>query len=137
MAESPSMTNALSVLELNHVALNVRDLKASVRFYGEVLGLPPIARPAFGFGGAWFALGTQELHLIEDTQDRDEGQNPFHFALLVEDAAACARALRERGLTDLRGPAPRPDGAVQVFLSDPDGYLLEIVSKPSVIGGTP
>lgn len=124
----------LTVLELNHVALYVRDLAASERFYGEVLGLPPLARPAFGFAGAWFALGGQQLHLIEDTK----AQNPanerraLHVAFLVEDAAACAAILRERGVSELQGPAPRPDGAIQVFLWDPDGYLLELVSVPTL-----
>lgn len=137
MTDTLPIKGALSVLELNHVALYVRDLEASVLFYGGVLGLPPLARPAFDFGGAWFALGSQELHLIVDTQNQGRERHSIHIAFLVKDAAACAEALRGRGLTDLRGPAPRPDGAVQVFLSDPDGYLLEIVSRPLVVDSTP
>ena len=129
MTESPPITGALTVLELNHVALYVRDLEASVRFYGEVLGLPSLARPAFDFAGAWFALGSQELHLIEDTQNQDKERHSLHIAFLVDDAAACAATLRERGVIGMRGPAPRPDSAIQVFLSDPDGYMLEIVSR--------
>jgi len=131
MADNLPIKAVLSVLELNHVALYVRDLEASVQFYGEVLGLPSMARPAFDFAGAWFALGTQELHLIEDTQNQDKERHSLHVAFLVEDAAACAEALRGRGVTNMRDPTPRPDGAVQVFLSDPDGYLLEIFSQPS------
>ncbi len=120
--------SALSVLELNHVALYVRDLDASVYFYGEVLGLPVLPRPDFGFAGAWFALGSQQLHLNVDTQNRDKERHSLHVAFLVQDAAAAAQALQERGVALQRGPSLRPDGAVQVFLHDPDGYLLEIVS---------
>ena len=122
--------NSLTVCELNHVAVYVRDLDTSVRFYGAVLGLPSLRRPDFGFGGAWFALGSQELHLITaDSTLQSEGL-PFHFALQVEDAYAAADLLRERGVTGFRGPAPRPDGAVQIFLEDPDGYVIELVSFP-------
>ena len=120
--------NALSVLELNHIALYVRDLEVSVRFYGEVLGLPSLMRPNFGFAGAWFALGSQELHLNVDTQNQDKERHSLHIALLVKDASAAAQALQERGVTLLRGPSLRPDGAVQVFFQDPDGYLLELTS---------
>ncbi len=122
--------HALGVRELNHVALHVCDLDASARFYGDVLGLPSLPRPDFGFGGAWFALGTQELHLIVADPTRQGERQAFHFALQVEDAYAASDALRERGVTDFRGPAPRPDGAVQVFLQDPDGHLIELVSFP-------
>jgi lactoylglutathione lyase len=121
--------NALAIRELDHVALYVRDLDASIHFYGTVLGLPSLPRPAFPFGGAWFAFGTQELHLIADP-DRPSSPSVFHYALRVADARAAAALLIERGITDFRGPAPRPDGAVQVFLKDPDGYVIELVSDP-------
>ena len=121
---------ALSVLELNHVTLYVRDLEASVQFYGEVLGLPALPRPHFGFAGAWFALGSQQLHLNVDTQNRHKERHSLHIAFLVQDAAAAARALQERGVALQGGPSLRPDGAVQVFFADPDGYLLEFTSLP-------
>ncbi len=122
----------LSVIELNHVALHVSDLAVSVKFYRDVLGLPQLARPAFSFGGAWFALGSQQLHLIEDARSIGKDRRVLHVAILVEDAGEWAERLRARGVTNLRGPSPRPDGARQVFLYDPDGYELELLERATL-----
>ena len=92
------------------------------------VGLPRLPRPDFNFGGAWFAFGAQELHLIEDTSHREGDRYPVHFALKVDDAYAAHTELSKRGVTIVGGPAPRPDGAVQVFFTDPDGYVFEMVS---------
>jgi catechol 2,3-dioxygenase-like lactoylglutathione lyase family enzyme len=56
----------MKILQLNHVALNVAEVKRSTHFHREVLGLAPMYRPAFSFPGAWFRIGSdQELPAIE------------------------------------------------------------------------
>ena len=35
----------MDIIDLNHVAIHVKDLDTSVDFYGEKLGLPPMTRP--------------------------------------------------------------------------------------------
>jgi catechol 2,3-dioxygenase-like lactoylglutathione lyase family enzyme len=126
---------AIKIRELNHVAIHVKDLDASTHFYGEVLELPRLPRPAFNFPGAWFAFGSQELHLIADPDLQPDRRQHHHFALLVDDAFAAREELERKGVTNLQGPAPRPDGPMQLFFSDPDGYRLEMYStvaaKPS------
>ena len=117
-----------SIIELNHVALDVADVPASEQFYGEVLGLPILPRPDFNFPGALFRLGvTQELHLIGN-RDRPIVQRSGHFALLVSDIEAAAERLRIAGV-EFRGPKPRPDGALQIFTSDPDGNTIELCAN--------
>ncbi|MFT5128331.1 MAG: catechol 2,3-dioxygenase-like lactoylglutathione lyase family enzyme [Rhodothermales bacterium] len=116
----------MEILDLNHVALHVADADASCHFYGEVLELPSKARPAFGFPGGWFALGpVRELHLIGG---RDNAVNSAsrgnHFALEVASLAESEAFLRSKGL-DIQGPQTRPDGALQLYITDPDGYSIE------------
>lgn len=112
--------------DLNHIALHVADLEASMRFYGETLGLRPIERPAFDFPGAWYRLGeSQELHLIAG---RDGGVNSStrgnHFALGVGSIEEAEQFLASRGLSHTPRQT-RPDGAFQIYVRDPDGYWIE------------
>jgi catechol 2,3-dioxygenase-like lactoylglutathione lyase family enzyme len=117
--------------QLDHVALHVADLASSTLFYRDVIGLPTIDRPAFSFPGAWFQIGrTQQLHLIGEKPEQPNvtGSRNLHFAIRVDDAKAAAEQLRARGI-NFHGPKPRPDGALQIFVSDPDGYTLELVAR--------
>ena len=129
---TPSMPPPLA--QLNHVALHVADLEQSVDFYQNVLQLKPIPRPAFSFPGAWFLLGEdQELHLIggrkQDVHSHNRGN---HFALLtpsVADFEGWERYLTEHGVRfDPR--RTRPDGALQLYVIDPDGHYIEICTAP-------
>ena len=116
----------MKVTQLNHVALHVEDLERSCAYYHDVLGLIPIERPAFAFPGAWYRLGVdQELHLIARPIHGDPTPRERHWALRVDDLDAFATHLRAGGI-DFTGPFPRPDGAMQLFLRDPDGHVIEL-----------
>jgi lactoylglutathione lyase len=121
----------MKILELNHVALHVADVARSCEFYQRVLQLPPMPRPAFDFPGAWFRLGTnQELHLIgERGEPVISSGRSNHFALMVEDLSAWEKHLQKVG-ADFRQKKPRPDGAWQIFVRDPDGHAIELFTPP-------
>ena len=123
---------------LQHVALIVSDLDASRRFYGEQLGMEELQRPAnFGFAGAWYGAGGQEIHLIAaaDTSAKAGWGNPgpradvglaTHLAFEVDDLdAECAR-LSSIGVKACSEARPRGDGVVQIYFEDPDGHLVEL-----------
>lgn len=117
-------------LQLNHVALHVADVDASIAFYRDVLQLELIPRPAFTFPGAWLRLGVdQELHLIGNrTQPVHSHNRGNHYALLVDDIDQWETYLRERGTPYRR--QQRPDGAFQIYVTDPDGHVIELCSAP-------
>ncbi len=114
------------ILELNHIAIECADLENSIRFYTDIIGLQQIPRPNFDFNGAWFALGSQELHLIERVGLPSVKRNNHHYSLKVADVFEAEKALLQNGFSTMSAPSPRPDGAIQLFLTDPDGYVIEI-----------
>ena len=118
--------------QLNHVALHVADVERSVAFYRDVLRLEPMPRPAFSFPGAWFRLGPeQELHLIGGrTREVISHNRGNHFALLVDDFAAWEKYLTDNKV-NFAPRRTRPDGALQLYVIDPDGHYVELCTLPS------
>ena len=113
--------------QLNHVALHVADVPRSCEFYERVLRLESIPRPAFNFPGAWFRLGDdQELHLIGDRTDPvHSNSRGNHYALMVDDMDAWEKYFQENGFK-YEPRKTRPDGAFQIYVTDPDGHAIEL-----------
>jgi catechol 2,3-dioxygenase-like lactoylglutathione lyase family enzyme len=134
----------MEIHSLDHAALLVRDVERSRHFYGQVLGMTEIPRPSnFDFPGAWFRKGTAEIHLIGEAQpgrvtqthpgyNRDEQARGFatHIAFQVDDLEEAQRHLRAHGVEVVGGPRPRGDGATQMYVCDPDGYIVELFVWP-------
>ena len=121
----------MQIQQLDHVALHVADVERSCEFYRSVLRLEAMARPAFDFPGAWFRLGTtQELHLIgERTEPVVSNNRGTHFALQVDDIDAWDEHFRRLEIRYEKKNL-RPDGATQIFLTDPDGHWIELCNVP-------
>ena len=124
-------TGDMRIAQLNHVAIHVADVERSVAFYRDVLRLQPIPRPAFKFPGAWFRLGAdQELHIIGERNEPVVSHNRGnHYALMVDDLSAWEHHLTERG-ANFVPRRTRPDGALQIFVIDPDGHYVELCTPP-------
>ena len=127
------------VRQIDHVTLVVRDLDASRRFYVDWLGMVEVPRPAFDFAGLWFRAGETLVHLIlESDRSGPAGVNQgsprttrcHHLAFAVEDAEAAAVELEAAGVMFVSKPKRRPDGAIQTFVLDPDGHIIELCSAP-------
>ncbi|GEM_PF-77140 len=134
---------AVQVKSLDHVTIVVKDLEQSRRFYVDVLGMRQVPRPAFSFDGLWFQAGKTQIHLILQFAGSGPAGNLLaselrssrtqHFAFEVADAEAVVELLKRHGVRILSGPKPRPDGYVQVFVTDPDGHVVELCSLPKAV----
>ena len=114
---------AIELRRVHHVSLNVADLAAAEHFYTETLGLPPLPRPDFGFGGLWLDAGEQQIHLIEVADfEAPAGQ---HFAFQVDDLDGTIAELRQRGV-EVSDARRIDDVCRQAFLQDPTGNLIEL-----------
>ncbi|MCP4193102.1 MAG: glyoxalase [Planctomycetaceae bacterium] len=132
-------STGLNVKAIDHITLVVKDLESSATFYADILGMAPSERPAFGFPGLWFQVGTTQIHMNVDSEEagpagmpKFAGSNPargFHFAFEVDNCDAAAEQLGQMGIEIVTGPRSRPDGARQLYIYDPDGYLVEIYSN--------
>lgn len=128
----------IAVRTIDHVTVVVGDLAASREFYVGVLGMLEVPRPGFSFDGLWFQCGETQIHLILEHDGsgpagnsvgaEHRGSRTHHFAFEVDDAYACAERLEELEIPIVAGPKQRPDGAVQVFVCDPDGHVVELTS---------
>lgn len=117
-----------SAMRCGAVRLVVRDLKRSVRYYQEQLGLR-LHRQEAGTASLG-ADGDELLSLVEqpDALSVQRGRTGlYHFALLTPDRVALARVL-----THLLATKTPIDGASDhgvseaLYLSDPDGHGIEI-----------
>ena len=132
------MPNPIKVQSLDHVTLVVKDLDRSRQFYVDGLGMREVPRPAFSFPGSWFQAGPTLIHLIGEHLGGSPAGNPLaeefrttrsnHFAFLVDDVEAAYARAQELGMKIVSPPKARPDGFVQVFLIDPDGFVVELCS---------
>jgi len=120
-------------VRLNHTIVWCRDKKKSARFLSDMLGRPAPVR----FGP--FLVVEVDNGVSLDFHDSDEDVAPQHYAFLIDEAdfdAIFAR-IRERGLDywadpgrTRRGEINRNDGGRGLYFLDPDGHVLEIITRP-------
>lgn len=115
-----------------HNNLNVYDLKKSLDFYKNALGLEVSNTKDADDGSfklVYLGDGTTP-HLLELTWLRDMerpyelGDNEIHLAFQVNDFDAALRKHKEMGCVCFENPEMGI-----YFIEDPDGYWLEIVPE--------
>lgn len=128
----------LTIREIDHVVLRVKEIEAMQRFYCDVLGAQYVAyRPEFGM--AHLRAGSSMIDLIEadgplgkpgGAAPGKEGRNMDHLCLRVEpfDRDAIVRHLERHGVTvgDIRARFGAEGNGISIYLSDPEGNTVEL-----------
>lgn len=124
----------MKIKTINHVGLPVRDRKAALKFYRDLLGLEVIPSMVDNENIVWMraADGTM-VHLIEPRDGKTMAGH--HVAMEAEDFDAAVKELQESGYEVDPEPGERHDGQRYIFAHDPDGNRLEFTTasglKPS------
>jgi catechol 2,3-dioxygenase-like lactoylglutathione lyase family enzyme len=121
-------------VQLNHTIVHASDKHASAAFLADVLGLPEPVE----FGPFMVVEAANGVSL--DFATYDEGVPLVeHYAFLVteDEFDEIFGRINERGLTYYPGPSlQRPmeinhhDGGRGCYFLDPDGHVLEIITRP-------
>ena|SRR5436190_19254441 len=118
----------MAIVALDHVQVSILPggEDAARRFYGEVLGLREVPKPATlaGRGGVWFACGAQQLHCgVEDPV----APSRRHPALRTDDLDAVRERLEAAGFaTAADDDLP---GCRRFYTEDPFGNRIELMEK--------
>jgi lactoylglutathione lyase len=117
-------------LIFEHLAIPIKDLPLSLKFYRDILGLPTLERPKFDFDGAWLDLGDGlQLHLmVQDNFEVVSGTKLTHFAFTIE-AVEHIQDLCETHQIEFVPIKTRSDGVQQFFIKDPNGWFVEFNSR--------
>jgi len=125
---TPSATAQITITGYNHVALAVSNIDSSAYFYREIIGLEPVPVPEnLKAIRSWFKIAPgQELHLLAGRAHpvANNDKNGAHFSFSIPDADPVEAYLKTKGIPYIR--QQRFDKAWQIYITDPDGYVIEL-----------
>lgn len=127
----------VEVRAFSHVALPVSDLDASLRFYGDVLGLEVVLRvePGDPDAAGGLAEGLRIAGVLVPggpMLELGEGMpgklgSSYVLALGVDDVHEARRQIEAAGITPSMPPTEVVPGVTMMFVPDPDGRTIELV----------
>ena len=126
-------------MRILHTMLRVGDLQRSIDFYTGVLGMSVLRttdRPEQKYRLAFVGYGNEDSQAVLELTynygvDKYEIGTAFgHLALGVPDVYGACDAIRKNGGNVTREPGPVKGGTTVIaFVTDPDGYKIELIEK--------
>ncbi|OOE86554.1 lactoylglutathione lyase [Salinivibrio siamensis] len=128
-----------------HTMIRVGDLDRAIKFYTEVMGMRLLRtneNEQYKYSLAFVGYTDEsEGAVIELTYNWGESEydhgNAFgHIAIGVDDVYATCDQIRQAGGNITREPGPVKGGSTEIaFVTDPDGYKLELIQNKSASAG--
>ena len=128
-----------------HTMLRVGNLQRSIDFYTNVLGMKLLRtsdNPEYKYKLAFLGYGANPEHAeLELTynygvESYEMGTAYGHIAVGVDDAKKACDAARNAGGNVTREAGPVKGGSTVIaFLTDPDGYKVELIERPEETSG--
>ena len=128
------------ITRINHIGLRVKNLETSRQFYEKLgfeflvgpVGPEPVAimeHPS-GVNINFILNSTDEIpsNILMDIPDKHTGYT--HIALEVTDLDSVQEFLQQNKISITEGPITTPDGALLIFIRDPDENVIEF-HKPA------
>jgi len=122
------------IVALLHVSMLVGNIDRARAFYEGVLGLVPSpSRPYMAFPGVWYNVGSGQIHLICKAGSAQPAGWPEHGGRDRHAAFGVRNWLQLKDILDVRGVpyTLSRSGRDALFVSDPDGNVLELMSVES------
>ena len=128
----------ISIREIDHVVLRVRDMDAMRRFYCEVLGATHVAyRSEFGMSHLKAGNSMIDLVVVDGPLGKaggaapgKEGRNMDHFCLRVDpfDQDAIVTHFGRHGVAvgEIRRRYGAEGNGISIYVSDPEGNTVEL-----------
>lgn len=152
------MPNDIGPLAVDHTGFTVSSLDEAVRFWTEAIGFELVGKGelAGDFPGTVTGVPTPVLkaaivkapngylvELLEFASDKSEGRVPgsagaigaTHFAITVSDIQHALKRLEAEGWKAKGTPSRIPSGGYKgrtvVYVSGPDGIIIELMQNPT------
>lgn len=124
-------------MKLLHTMIRVKDIKESLKFYQELIGLKLVSEKRLDDCNLYFLSDDYGEVQIELTYNDETPEGGYelgtgfgHFAFQVESMDKLTQKLKEMGYEYLWEPYKLSAvGSTIAFVKDPDGYEIEFIQK--------
>lgn len=129
------MSDIKGLKGMRHIALRVRDMKRSKKFYEGILGMKVVWEP--DPRNVYLSSGCDNLALHESSQGGSSLQEEHldHLGFVVESVGRVReleQEFRTQGVKIVHPFKIHRDGSASFYCSDPDGIVIQMIYEPHI-----